>query len=273
MSIKICCAWPAFAEAFSSAFGQEVKVLSSPDEVVNFNLVIFSGGEDVDPRSYGEPNEFAYGVNRDRDIFERQVFQYIASDRSGKYALGVCRGHQFINVFSGGKMIQDIYFKLGKGHGGNHPLEVHEETIINSFFRVGEGYSVNSMHHQGITLDNFNRNSVLGIRATASHNGVVEIAEGKRFLTIQGHPEFLSGRFKPLFSFILETIEAKKHFYQPKPNPEEEIPFSDKKISGEKSVRFTKSENTSGWPETLKATWTTSTAYNDVIKYFDEENR
>jgi GMP synthase-like glutamine amidotransferase len=100
-----------------------------------FCLVMFTGGEDVDPSFYNETSPEGFcGSNKRRDIEEKEVFDFALEH--GIRMTGICRGAQFINVMSGGRMMHHI-----KGHGGYHGLASNRtEKII----------EVTSTHHQMI---------------------------------------------------------------------------------------------------------------------------
>ena len=64
------------------------------------DIVIFTGGSDVDPIMYGaERNDNTYS-NISRDIFEKALYQQINHDK--QLAIGICRGSQFLTVMNGG---------------------------------------------------------------------------------------------------------------------------------------------------------------------------
>src|SRR6266446_2592686 len=74
------------------------------DNIEDADLVLFTGGEDVDPRMYKEPRNPHTGCNLDRDIQEAREF-YLAN-KLKKHIIGICRGSQFTCVMSGGKLVQ-----------------------------------------------------------------------------------------------------------------------------------------------------------------------
>ena len=102
--------------------------------------------------------------------------------------LGVCRGHQLLNIASGGNLYQDV---VGDGattveHGaGAHPVRTHPGAAMRSL--LGRSSYVESEHHQAI------RRLGRGLKATAtSPDGMIESIErtDRRFaLGLQWHPE------------------------------------------------------------------------------------
>ena len=105
--------------------------------------------------------------------------------------VGVCRGHQLLNIASGGSLYQDVVADglTGASHeDGCHLLRTDGDTASRRL--VGRSPEVDSSHHQAI------RRLGRGLRATArSRDGVIEMIErqDRRFaLGMQWHPE-LSG--------------------------------------------------------------------------------
>lgn len=72
-------------------------------------LLLFGGG-DVDPALYDEPKRAAQSVDRKRDDLEVEWVKCAAAQAIP--VLGICRGHQLINVALGGSLHQDIQWDL-----------------------------------------------------------------------------------------------------------------------------------------------------------------
>lgn len=95
------------------------------------DLIIFTGGEDVSPFLYDEPQHPTTFNNITRDSVEVQMFkEAIALD---KPILGVCRGSQLTCVMAGGSLIQDQ----------DNPSFIHD-------MKTDDGLTipVTSTHHQ-----------------------------------------------------------------------------------------------------------------------------
>ncbi len=98
------------------------------------DLVQFTGGADVSPALYGEDNHPRTFNSKGRDDKELGLFQEAKS--LGIPCVGICRGGQFLNVVSGGKMWQDV---------NNHAVAgTHLMTDKDS----GLMLQVTSTHHQ-----------------------------------------------------------------------------------------------------------------------------
>lgn len=105
----------------------------------NVTLVMFTGGEDVDPSYYGAKTRHLSGYNTARDIDEKNIFDYCLEN--GIKMTGICRGFQFLNVMCGGFMHQDI---------DNHGVFRHGVMFPN----LDEIVKASSTHHQLVGLPN-----------------------------------------------------------------------------------------------------------------------
>lgn len=164
------------------------------EEVIDEYLValdglILPGGADIPPSEYGEePHETVRLLDDDRFLFEKALSRAWI-ERSDKPLLGICLGSQWINVASGGSLVQDIPSEYdGLDHRGpDHEITLEEGSRLSEIFGETE-FTVNSSHHQAVKkLGN-------GLRIVARcPNGVVEATETTdpdRFLIgVQWHPE------------------------------------------------------------------------------------
>jgi putative glutamine amidotransferase len=185
---KICLTWNAQFGNFKD-YLPDLKVIKKVEDIKDYDLVIFPGGEDVTPSIYGKKDYACSETNLARDKFEILCYDYAMEKE--KKILGICRGHQFINaVFNQGGLSQDIN-KDGFGyHPYNHNLEWEKKSKLFEFFGNKE---IVSTHHQGVTST--------GLTVITYYNGIIEAATGKNILTLQFHPEFQSGN-ESFFSFL-----------------------------------------------------------------------
>lgn len=101
------------------------------DNVEDADIVLFTGGEDVDPSLYNKKQHPRTHSNLNRDLEEKAVFE---SMKPTQLALGICRGSQLLCVLNGGILVQDCV---------NHALfETH--MISNGDIHV----DITSTHHQ-----------------------------------------------------------------------------------------------------------------------------
>lgn len=104
-------------------------VVSSIEES---DLVVFTGGADVSPSLYGDTRHHTTGNDPHRDWREKAIF--IKCQELKIPTVGICRGGQFLNVMSGGRMYQDVT---------KHTMP-HEITDL----ETGDVIYVSSTHHQ-----------------------------------------------------------------------------------------------------------------------------
>lgn len=160
-------------------------------EMKEADLVVFTGGEDVDPSLYNKRAHVTTSSNRFRDNVEVKAFR--EAKALGKPMLGICRGAQLLCVMNGGILVQ---------HQRNpafiHGLETYD----------GKKILTSSTHHQAAYpfLMPAKKYRVLGWTTDASpfHYGETyadelnppqecEVVYYPKFrcLGIQGHPEMM----------------------------------------------------------------------------------
>ncbi len=168
--------------------------------------LVLCGGEDVDPRRYGEEPiaEAQVDVDARRDAFEWDLLAAARAARTPTF--GVCRGSQLINVFMGGTLYQDLPQQRPSsiGHDEREPRDFLAHTVAPAasgepggglpfaalFARRGE-FEVNSRHHQAVRR----LAPKLAPLATAP-DGLLEAfalpaSEGWWLAAVQWHPENL----------------------------------------------------------------------------------
>lgn len=145
--------------------------------------VVLTGGNDIDPSFYGEKNTHSSWIHMDRDNFEWDVLKF--AEKHKKRVLGICRGHQLMNVYKGGNLYQDIGV-AGFPHRGEHFVDLEDigEIIFNS-----DQIETNSLHHQAVDIlgDGF---KPIGVHYV---EGLVEAIynEDLDWLGVQWHPEMM----------------------------------------------------------------------------------
>lgn len=201
IAVTDCSKFDNYARWILEAPGVEVIKLgykaNNLDQLKKCQGVLLTGGEDVHPQFYGEPELLelchADDVDESRDEFELSVMEYAQSNKMP--VLGICRGLQIANVYFGGTLIPDIptFGKFNHSKIGiedrYHAIRVDENSLL---FEIGRSKigEVNSNHHQAAdTVGN-------GLVANCfSEDGVIEGLEridppGLPFLMlVQWHPE------------------------------------------------------------------------------------
>jgi putative glutamine amidotransferase len=153
--------------------------------------VVFAGStNDIDSKLYGEsPRALRGDIDLARDRADLAVVAAaLALDIP---YVGVCRGHQLLNIACGGDLYQDVMID-GAATASHDGAPHRVETLPDSTSRtvLGAATDVNSEHHQAVRR--------LGRRlriAAVSSDRVVEAVEHtqRRFaLGLQWHPELAS---------------------------------------------------------------------------------
>ena len=156
--------------------------------------LLFSGGPDLDPATYGQERHPLLGPNVDRAGDEYELRMHRAARERDLPVLAICRGLQAMNVSRGGTLHQHLL---------NHrqtPLPPHEPTHAvavaagSPLHRITSRrrLAVNSFHHQAI--DRLGEG--LEVIATAP-DGTIEAVYDPRarfHLAVQWHAEVLTHR-------------------------------------------------------------------------------
>lgn len=173
--------------------------------------LVLSGGIDVDPQLYGQRRHPETDYRHPfRDPYELALLDEAL--RRDMPVLAICRGHQLLNVFMGGKLIQHI---PGDTHRAElepprrsawHEVELAAGSRLAAILGQGR-ILVNSRHHQGVAPEMV----ASGLRVTAlSPDGLVEAMEGEHhrwLVSVQWHPERpeMAGTMAPLFAAFVDA--------------------------------------------------------------------
>jgi gamma-glutamyl-gamma-aminobutyrate hydrolase PuuD len=182
--------------------------------------LLLSGGADLDPSRYGRPVQGATDVEAGRDGLEAEA--WAASQARGLPVLGICRGFQAINVFSGGSLLQHVDGHIGAswGHGlaSTHPLRVAPGTrlarILFPTNARGGVLTVNTYHHQAVRAADLAPGLVANAWAGSPAGDLVEgleAADGRFIFGIQSHPERTEstpGAFERLFAVFVNAARG-----------------------------------------------------------------
>lgn len=180
--------------------------------------LVLTGGEDMDPRLFGEqPHPAAGEPHAARDAYELALARTAASLRIP--TLAICRGAQIMNVALGGSLIQDLPSQqpgaIDHNPAGKRADRVHRVDVDASSKLARAVCSTliftNSSHHQSVHRIGNN------LRVTAtSEDGVVEGIESTDpawwMVGVQWHPEELTATAEDwdrrLFGAFAEAVRA-----------------------------------------------------------------
>ena len=180
-----------YVSALTLCGAKSVLSLSLNDEP-GCAALLLPGGGDVDPSFYHQENCGSQDINRELD---RSQFALLEQYRNcGKPVLGICRGHQMINVFFGGSLTQALptadHHKRKMGVDVIHSNVAEPGSFLTTLY--GRKFTTNSAHHQGI--HDLGRSL---IAAQYADDGVIEAIRHETFpiFGVQWHPERIMGKF------------------------------------------------------------------------------
>ncbi|HUH53943.1 MAG TPA: gamma-glutamyl-gamma-aminobutyrate hydrolase family protein [Microbacteriaceae bacterium] len=198
-----------YADSVAQAGGLPIHLspAGGPGIIKHLDALVIAGGEDVDSRRYGEapgPHSGPYSVERDEfefSLVEKAIEQGIP-------ILGVCRGHQLINVAFGGSLIQHLEIGEGESHAAltyyrkhkSHTVAITKDSVLGRIY--GENIKVNSYHHQAV------KEPGKGVVPIAwAEDGVIEgfEVEDRPIIGVQWHPECFEN--DPIFEWLVSSAK------------------------------------------------------------------
>ncbi|HEX2912707.1 MAG TPA: gamma-glutamyl-gamma-aminobutyrate hydrolase family protein [Chloroflexia bacterium] len=223
----------SYVSAILAAGGAPFIIPAVQDEAATYALyrcldgLLLTGGGDVDPSYYNEPvtGTETDGIQPARDSSELLLARWALADNLP--VLGICRGHQVLNVALGGTLYQDIPSDMPESpvdHRGStytedrglltHSISIAPGCKLSAIFGTDE-LQVNSLHHQGV------KQAAEGLRVVAtSPDGIAEALESPAHdwvLSVQWHPEELwrkqneaASLFKAFVEFVAQRKELQK---------------------------------------------------------------
>ncbi|HZT64325.1 MAG TPA: gamma-glutamyl-gamma-aminobutyrate hydrolase family protein [Acidimicrobiales bacterium] len=172
--------------------------------------LVVTGGDDVDPSSYGEERHPKTGATDPaRDRLDLAVCrEAVQRDHP---TLAICRGAQVLGVALGGALVQhlDDHFDMARYNQAIHRVKVGPGSTLANWIGVEE-VEVNSLHHQA--------SGALGPGAVATayaEDGTVEGIEavGRRNVVgVQWHPELL--RHRPEHLALFQSLVSSASAYR-----------------------------------------------------------
>ena len=193
------------------AEGQARRIsVRSRQSVENLHGVIISGGDDIHPARYGQKAAPKATYDSDRDALEVEYLEYALANQLP--VLGICRGHQLLNVVLGGDLFSDIrdMRKNTSNLGTILPRKtglLAEGSGLGRIMKVSEA-RINSLHHQAVERLGD------GMRLAAHDlDGFIQAAEhndNRPLLGVQWHPEYLFYRssHRRIFHWLVEHARA-----------------------------------------------------------------
>lgn len=210
----------AYTDAVSAAGGLPLVLpVLAPGHVERLleglDGLVLSGGVDVSPSAYGElAHPETKITDPARDAFEIELIA--AAMARDMPILGICRGHQILNVALGGTLIQHLPHSTSVEHrnperqsDGVHPVEIMPNSMLLEIVQ-GSRVGVNSLHHQAVA----GIGKGLRVVAHSCADGTIEAVEstdGRPLLGVQWHPELLqfSEPHRAVFRWLVDACRVR----------------------------------------------------------------
>lgn len=178
-------------------YAQRIENHELTDDLSTADIVMFTGGEDVDPSLYGCKKHRTTYSNIARDLYEKEIFEKIRPDQ---LVVSICRGSQFTCIMNGGLLVQNC---TDHAIGYTHRITNGEKI-----------FDITSTHHQMQYPYNLPKEDYTVLYTCYGHrsecydgdkidiNAIFEYGEPEivmyhkknmpKCLAIQGHPEMMS---------------------------------------------------------------------------------
>jgi membrane dipeptidase len=195
----------------------DVTIITPTETTVRegIDLLVLPGGPDVDPMRYldlQDALDFEMGKQCPfRERFDKVLLPLYIKERIPIF--GICRGHQSLAVYFGGKLRQDMYHDTNPYNDRSKLMHTIKYTPNSSFFIKSLGLSaastpkVNSIHHQ--TVSKIPKNALcIAICGTDSEVEAIGYLNYPAY-TVQWHPEEIDDTLSEFLLYDLLESETK----------------------------------------------------------------
>lgn len=165
---------------------------------------IIIGGDDIDPKYYGETNDANLSKDIDpiMDEIDKEILDYAVKHNIP--TLGICRGIQAMAAFMGGTLHQDIPTAnlYHPNENKKHYVTKVNHTKLTSL--LPDSFLVNTYHHQAV------KDAPNGFTVTYVNHDVIEAIEHKTlpFIGVQWHPErYYTEESKIIFDYFFNLVK------------------------------------------------------------------
>jgi putative glutamine amidotransferase len=189
--------WKQYAEAVEQSGGiavaipLEQKPADIARQVASCSGVLLPGSPaDINPQRYGQS---PLPQTAQSDALREAADELLLQDAFNlhKPLLAVCYGHQSMNVWKGGSLVQDVGKEVD--HTPGRSIEkAHKVLLLAGAEHLQAAFGeevpyVNSSHHQAVSLPG----DGLRLAAYVAEDGVIEAVEGEEgfVVGVQWHPE------------------------------------------------------------------------------------
>lgn len=189
-------------------FIEGAQLVDNPEKA---DVVLFTGGEDVDPSLYGCKKHPSTYSNIKRDLEEKAIFEKVNPNK--QVCVGICRGSQLMCCLNGGVLVQNCH-----NHAIGHTHGITDGSMT---------YQITSTHHQmqypyNLSQKDYSILYVTDRRRSSDYEGdkidedkiyslgepeiVLYHKEGlPKCLAVQGHPEMIPN--SPVAKMISKLIK------------------------------------------------------------------
>ncbi len=186
------------------------------DDMKKADLVLFTGGEDIDPKIYGENKGSRTHFNVFRDTEEIEELNKAITLK--KPLFGTCRGAQLLCAFTGGKLVQHLshsgmYHSLRMWDGSSIDTNSLHHQLMFPFNLAKEDYELLAWA-EGLSQHHLNGDDKMIMMPTDIQNLAIEpeLVYFRKInaLCIQGHPEMMSSKSKlvKILRILTESMVA-----------------------------------------------------------------
>ena len=220
----LSCISRAYSDSVIRAGGMPVLIPLTNDERVlegilsQIDGLILSGGGDIHASFFSEElHPSVESCDLERDHYD--LFLARRAMEKQMPVLGICRGHQVLNVAVGGSLIQDIPSQIPESnlqHSqsearniATHAISIEPESNIHHILAINE-LNVNSFHHQAI------QKPADGFAVVAqSSDGIIEAIEsttGKAVIGVQWHPETMTAENDSMLALFKNLVTEADYY-------------------------------------------------------------
>ena len=157
--------------------------------ITDYDGLLIPGGFDVSPEFYHQEMNGSYAEGMNKQLDELQLYYIDKFVKAHKPILGICRGHQLLNVYFNGTLIQHLpnYEKHSSPDFQDdqvHEVYSDEDNVFTELY--GKRFYVNSSHHQAV--DKLGEGLHIALRCP---DGTIEAMyhEQLPIIGVQFHPE------------------------------------------------------------------------------------
>ena len=157
--------------------------------ITDYDGLLIPGGFDVSPEFYHQEMNGSYAEGMNKQLDELQLYYIDQFVKTLKPILGICRGHQLLNVYFNGTLIQHLpnYEKHSSPDFQDdqvHEVYSDEDNVFTELY--GKRFYVNSSHHQAV--DKLGEGLQIALRCP---DGTIEAMyhEQLPIIGVQFHPE------------------------------------------------------------------------------------